>query len=128
MIEIPVPQTLLQFLWIGVGLQLALAYGEKLDDQICSALWFTSLPDVVKGLLQRTMKFIHHWILGLILVVYAAQVGAYLGGHVDEVLWLGWGIFAGDALDYPIKSYVANMASPQGAASAETPMTEEKKV
>jgi hypothetical protein len=112
MIEIPVPSTLLQFLWIGVGLQLTLAYGEKLDEDICGSGWFTGIPEPFKGLIERTLKFIHHWILGLILVVYAIQIGAYVGGHVEEVLWLGWGIFSGDVLDYPIKNYVLNRATP----------------
>jgi len=109
MFEIPIPQTYFEFLWIGIGLQLGLAYGDRLDEEIKNSKWFASIPNPLNGFLIRTLKFMHHWILGLILVVYCNQIPSFSIFEALSYYWLGFGLFMGDALDYPLKQYIKKL-------------------
>ena len=104
MIEFAPPTDLFGVLWLGVGFQLGIAFGTKLDQDIQGSEWFKALkPDWLKGSIERALKFLHHWIFGLILIVYSPGSGLAFGG---ELYWIGWGLFIGDALDYPLRQYL----------------------
>ena len=109
-ITIPVPVDLKAVLWFGVGAFFARAFGKRIDYDVQQTAWFKGLKWWQKLVLQRVMDGLHHWYLGLFLVVYASQPWLQwepqvLWAHIKIPLgpyslgWLGWGVFADDAPD-----------------------------
>jgi len=92
-IPVPVPTTLLEALWLALGLTFGRAFGKRLDVQIQATGWFRSLSPLARWAVKRALDATHHWWIGLLLVVYAP--------HVPELYWLGWGLFYDDLPDVP---------------------------
>lgn len=114
-ITIPVPVDLKAVLWFGVGAFFARALGKRIDWEVQQTTWFKGLSGQKWGwlkqiILQRAMDCLHHWYIGLFLVVYASQPWLlwqpeWFWTHIEIPLgpyslsWLGWGVFADDAPD-----------------------------
>lgn len=89
------------WLWLGIGLMLSRSLGKGCDQSIQQSDWFENLGPFWKWLAKSLLDFLHHWWMGLILVVY----------YPDSVpiVWFGWGMFIDDMPDVPkrIRKYFA---------------------
>ena len=104
--ELPIPSTLIQILWYGLGIVFARGFGKKLDEDIQSSDWYMKQGPFTQGVLKRLLDVAHHWWMGLFLVVYATMpftVGGYPVNLNAELYWFGWGVFIDDVPDIPLR-------------------------
>jgi hypothetical protein len=90
-IPIPIPATLLQTTWFLIGIMFGRAF-KGIDEQTQKSTWFTARSPLTKFVLKRALDFLHHFWIGLLLVVYATQ---------PELIWFGWGMVIDDTPDIP---------------------------
>jgi hypothetical protein len=105
-ITIPVPTTLEEALWFGIGLVFGRSFGKKTDYNIKQSEWFKNLKDWQKEVVSKSLDFLHHWWMGLYLVVYgvtAPQALISIFPMLSRVAtyWFGWGLFVDDLPDLP---------------------------
>lgn len=78
------------------------SFGKELDHDIQGTQWYKNLPEEWRWIVKRLLDFLHHWWMGLFLVVYASQF-TLLHLKEVEVTWFGWGLFADDIPDIPAR-------------------------
>ena len=106
-LNIPWPDTLFQVTWALIGFTFARAFGKQLDQDIQSSHWFKSLqgsqsliwgivpPELLGNLILRLLDFLHHFWMGLLLMIYYPAS--------SELYWVGWGLVLDDAPDIPAR-------------------------
>lgn len=86
---LPVPQTLLEITWVLIGWQLGKSFGTiknnggggSVDNYIRE---HGKLKGWSKMVVERILYFVHHYFIGLLLIVY--DIG------IPETKWLGLGL------------------------------------
>ena len=104
---LPVPDSLFDFIWTGIGWQLGSSFG-KINQEGMGVDEYIQTHGNFKGwsrfVLERVLHFIHHWEIGGLLIVY--YLAPYVGApyHTSqELLWLGLGLFLEDAQHHGLK-------------------------
>ena len=106
LLEIPTPETLVQLVWLGLGIVFARGFGKQLDQDIQTSMWFSTLNEVQQNILKRLLDVMHHWWMGLLLVIYATNSFTLIGQAVNvnaELVWFGWGMVVDDLPDIPFR-------------------------
>ena len=90
---------------------------KKLDRATQATDAFKSQNRFVQTLIKNALNFIHHFWMGLLLIVYGAQIAGVLQVEADVVCFFGLGLFLDDLPDVParFKKYFANLFGNQGA-------------
>ena len=96
MLTLPVPTTLLTITWTIIGFMFGRAFGKRLDQTIKKTEWFKGLGLMGKKLVGASLDFLHHFWIGLLLMVYSNQLI-----YTVEIYWFGYGLFLDDAPDIP---------------------------
>jgi len=96
------PQTLLGATWLVVGFLFGKSFGKQLDQKIQNKEWFKNQSGTVQWFAKTLMDFLHHFWIGLLLMLYAPQI-ASLHSLMDyqAVYWFGVGLFLDDLPDVP---------------------------
>jgi len=89
---IPAPETLLQYTWLLMGIVFGHGFGKEVDQTIKNSEWFKNLEGWQRETLSRMLASVHHFWLGLLLVIYTPW---------EETVWFGWGLFVSDLPDVP---------------------------
>lgn len=100
-IQIPEPETLLQLTWFIIGILFSRAFGKQIDQQIQNSEWFKAQRGPIQELVRRICDFLHHFWVGLLLIVYAPQIAAKLVIDPEMVYWFGAGLVVDDIPDMP---------------------------
>jgi len=93
---LPVPKSLFDFSWAIIGWQLGKAFG-GFDEE-----FLESVPSLYKRAVYRVLHFIHHYWIGLLLIIYCGSLiydwKAVFGaqGALRAAYWLGYGLFVED--------------------------------
>lgn len=95
MIEVPIPETLIQITWFLIGLLFARSFGKKLDNEIKKTEWYKGQATLPKWLIAHTLDFLHHFWMGLLLMVYFSEY--------PEIFWFGAGLLVDDIPDIPAR-------------------------
>lgn len=90
-IVVPTPASLLEWTWFLIGLTLGRAF-KGCDYQLQQTEWFKKQGKFTQWTIKRLLDFLHHFWIGLLLVVYAPY---------PELIWLGWALFVDDLPDVP---------------------------
>jgi hypothetical protein len=84
---LPIPVTLFEICWSVIGFQLARAFGKRLDEDILKQLeeLKEKHPRLYKArwFIERLLHFIHHWWIGLLLILYTPRT--------CPLFWIGYG-------------------------------------
>jgi hypothetical protein len=99
LVKLPLPDTLLQITWLLISFTFGRAFAKSLDQSLQQTDAFKKQNKFMQVLAKNGMNFLHHFWMGLVLMVYAADLAAILGisGHV--VLFFGLGLFIDDLPD-----------------------------
>ena len=97
MIELPIPTTFLQWVWLGIGLTFGRAFGKELDQDVQGCDWFKALKPWQQWIVKRLLDFLHHWYIGALLMLY----GWSLCFAHEEIYWFGYGLLLDDIVDVP---------------------------
>lgn len=92
-LTLPVPTTMLQVTWAIIGFMFGRAFGKQLDHDIKQSEWFKKLDPVWRNIVGRALDFLHHFEVGLVMMVY--------GHHIPEIYWFGYGLVVDDGPDIP---------------------------
>jgi hypothetical protein len=101
MIELPIPSTLLQITWLLIGFTFGRAFGKNLDQSFKASDFYKNQNLTVQWLISGLLDFLHHFWVGLLLMVYAGQVTALLPIEADALTFFGLGLFIDDLPDVP---------------------------
>lgn len=91
-IPLPIPQTLFAATWFLIGFTFARAFGKQLDQMVQQTDWFLTLDAPRQWLVKASLDFLHHFWMGLLLMIYAPSESYY---------WFGYGVFIDDLPDVP---------------------------
>lgn len=92
MIQIPVPASFVEWLWFGIGINFARAFGKQMDQTIQASDWFKARSPPLRWFIERLLDALHHWYIGGLLIAYGGQA---------EAVWFGWGVLVDDLPDIP---------------------------
>lgn len=111
--DVPVPSTLEQVLWMGIGITVARAFGKRCDYEIQRTDWFKGVSRLQRWFLKAGLDALHHWWMGLLLVVYADVIAGWVPIPQTIMYWLGVGVFVDDMPDLPsrIKDYFSYLVT-----------------
>jgi len=118
---LPVPKSIFEFLWAGIGWQLGNAFANDFDQDIEDTPWFESKSGFLKKLIIRVFHFTHHWWVGGLLLVYCGTIQFYpnmLLLSSPELFWFGLGLFLEDV------AYHVKMSTVDGKISKVIPKKE----
>ncbi len=101
MLEIPVPSTLLQITWLLIGFTFARAFGKNLDQSVKASVFFHNQGCVVQWVLAGLLNWLHHFWVGLLLMVYAGPAAAVFPVNSEALYFFGLGMFIDDLPDIP---------------------------
>ncbi len=115
-VELPVPTNLLELTWLLIGFMFGRAFGKSLDFSVQQTDWFSRQPKLSQEVVKNLLNFLHHFWIGLLLMVYAAQIGGLLRGWqvpAEVPYFAGCGLFLDDLPDVParFKKYFAGLAA-----------------
>jgi hypothetical protein len=98
-INIPIPSSFEQTVWLGLGLTFGRGLGKKFDFEVQKSAWFTRRSPFTQELLKRLLDCLHHWWMGALLMLY--------GASYTPLFWFGAGLLIDDMADIPdrIKGY-----------------------
>lgn len=106
------PTTLHALTWTTIGFMFGRSFGKRLDQTIKKTEWFKQRSELVKRLIGNALDFMHHFWMGMLLMLYSAQFAsaiAALGIQTvpDTYYWFGVGLFLDDLPDLPerLKKY-----------------------
>jgi hypothetical protein len=117
-LSLPVPGTLLQVTWLIIGFMFGRAFAKYLDRTIQAADEFKCQNKLTQTLVKNALNFLHHFWMGLLLIVYASQIASPLRIEADVVAFFGLGLFLDDLPDVPrrFRKYFASLFGSQGVA------------
>ncbi len=124
MIELPVPSTLLQITWLLIGFTFARAFGKNLDQNVKSSKFYNVQSKVAQWVISGLLDWLHHFWVGLLLMVYAAQVSIIIPVDADALFFFGLGMFIDDLPDVPrrfqkyfkgLQEYIEPAAASEGS-------------
>jgi len=104
---LPIPKTLFDFTWALIGWEFGKAFSQ-FDEELIS-----KTPQKYRRILYRILHFIHHYWIGLLMVVYAqaflTDPTAVTGwnGLYRAILWFGYGLVMEDGHHHLFK-WIAN--------------------
>lgn len=103
-ISIPTPQTLEQATWFVIGFLFARAFGKKLDYELQDTEWFKKQHGLVQWIIKRSLDFLHHFWIGLLIVLYAEQLVGFIGlADPAPLIWFAYGLILDDLPDIPAR-------------------------
>ncbi len=116
-LTLPVPNTLLQVTWLIIGFMFGRAFAKNLDQSVQATDAFKRQNKFTQTLIKNALNFLHHFWMGLLLIVYGVQLGSFLQLDADVVAFFGLGLFLADLPDVParFKKYFAALFGNQGA-------------
>jgi hypothetical protein len=89
---LPVPTSLFEFTWAAIGLLAARSFSKRLDEEILEEMekMKEKHPRLYKGrrFMERLLHFIHHWWIGLLLILYTPRT--------CPLFWIGYGFVIED--------------------------------
>ncbi len=88
-LTLPVPSTLLQVTWLIIGFMFGRAFAKNLDQTVQATDAFKRQNRFVQTLIKNALDFLHHFWMGLLLIVYAAQIADPLRLDADVVSFFG---------------------------------------
>ena len=91
MVILQIPKTLLEITWFLIGFFAGRA-GAKTDNIVKRSEWYSKLSKTKKKIVGMFLEFLHHFWIGLLLMVYAT---------CPEMYWFGYGLFIDDLPDIP---------------------------
>ena len=99
---LPVPKTLFEFTFAVIGWQLGNAFSKHdnigFDEALMAEGFWSKVGGFAKFLVKRTLHFLHHYWMGLLLMVFCVPVNwpnpLWWQG---ALYWLGYGLFIEDA-------------------------------
>ncbi len=100
-LELPVPSTLLQVTWLLVGFMFSRAFAKNLDHAVQETDQFKAQGKFAQTLIKNLLNFLHHFWIGLLLIVYSAQIASPLHFSPDVIAFFGLGLFLDDLPDIP---------------------------
>lgn len=101
-VQIPFPTTLIHLTWACIGFMFARAFGKQIDQDIQNGDWFKSLPPAWQSIVKRLLDFLHHFYIGLLLMIsYKIDEVFFWGVTPVSLYWFGWGLFIDDIPDIP---------------------------
>lgn len=92
-VTLPAPETLFEITWLIVGFMFARSIAKPLDHYIMELEEVKKLRPVWSKLISMLLDFLHHFWIGLLLMVYNAPTTA--------TYWFGYGLFVDDLPDLP---------------------------
>ena len=92
-IVIPTPETVLTWTWFLMGITFGRA-GANLDQIVKTSQWYIGLVGPMKALVDVVLDCLHHWWIGMMLVLYTPYL---------ETQWFGWGLVSSDTIDIPVR-------------------------
>jgi len=103
-LEIPTPTSLLEWVWLGLGLLFGRAFGKPLDHEIQKTGWFNKLERKYQWIVKAAFDFLHHWWVGALLMAYSNLFPF----AKTEIFWFGLGLLIDDLPDIPprIRGYL----------------------
>lgn len=91
---LPVPDNLFDLTWTLIGIQLGATFG-KINQKGMGIDEYIKDHGKFKGwtrfVVERVLHFLHHYWLGLLLIIYYPQ------HQTPELMWLGLGLFLEDS-------------------------------
>ena len=78
--------------WTIIGFMFGRSFGKQLDHTIMDDPFIKSLRPVWQWLIGAILNFLHHFWIGLLLMVYYPNTLLY---------WIGFGLFIDDIPDIP---------------------------
>jgi len=111
---LPVPKSLFDLAWAIIGWHLGKTFS-NLDEELLK-----TIPDSqwYKRVIYRILYFIHHYWVGLLLIVYCGYIlevnncwDAVFGyfGAIRALLWLGYGLFVEDGWHHVVEAIKARL-------------------
>ncbi len=100
-LELPVPSTLLQVTWLLVGFTFSRAFAKNLDRSVQETTLFKAQGKFAQTLIKNLLNFLHHFWIGLLLIVYSAPIASPLRFSPDIITFFGLGLFLDDLPDIP---------------------------
>ena len=99
---LPVPKTLFEWTFAVIGWQLGNAFSKQdsvgLDEALMASTFFGKCKGFAKFLVKRLLHFLHHYWIGLLLMVFCLPVNwpnpLWWQG---ALYWLGYGMFVEDS-------------------------------
>lgn len=91
-VTIPVPTDLLSVTWFLIGFCFGRGFGKQLDQEIQLTEWSKKRHPILRWFIKRLLDTIHHFWIGLLLMLYAPS---------PEIYWFGVGLFVDDWPDIP---------------------------
>ena len=95
-LTVPLPDTWLEATWFLIGFMLGRA-GAQIDYVVKQSQWFTQLPSTQQKFAEMGLNFLHHFWIGMLLMVYA------IDPIKTEMYWFGVGLFVDDMPDIPAR-------------------------
>ena len=92
-LTLPIPETLFEATWFGIGLTFGRCFGKDLDYKIQQSEWFKRRDAFGKWVVKFLLDFLHHWWIGALIMIYCPQY--------PEAYWFGLGLIVDDAPDIP---------------------------
>ena len=91
MIQVPIPATFEELLWLIIGFMFGLAWSVK-DQEIKQRPSFEKLSWIMQKLISFLLDFTHHFWIGGLIGLYAPW---------PQIQFFGWGLFYHDWKDIP---------------------------
>lgn len=104
-VAVPVPTTFDQIIFAAIGWQAGSTIGDKIDDAMKDTQSYKKLGGISKSIVDMLLAFIHHWMLGALIMIYVTRFGfpVWWVFQTSDIFWFGVGLFAQDAKDIPLK-------------------------
>jgi len=94
-----IPQTLEQFLWFILGFFFGRGFGKDLDYKIQRTEWFKRRHEAIAWIISRFLDSLHHFQIGILLMVYAVPLSQLLRINPLIPYWFGYGLLLDDIPD-----------------------------
>lgn len=126
-VAVPVPTTFDQIIFAAIGWQAGSTIGDKIDEAMKETKFYKSLGGASKLIADSLLAFIHHWMLGALIMIYVTRFGfpAYSIFQTSDIFWFAVGLFAQDAKDIPLKyvAFLGRQTTPEEPPEPAKPVT-----
>ena len=100
-IPTPPPPTVEAFAWFLFTLYFTRAFCKELDQSIQATDWFRELPSGYQWILKRLLDLLHHWYIGLFIMIYAERITQHIPLDSVTIFWIGFAVLIDDVPDMP---------------------------
>ncbi len=91
----------MQVTWLLVGFMFSRAFAKNLDHSVQETAAFKAQGKFIQTLIKNLLNFLHHFWIGLLLIVYAPPLASPLRFSPDVIAFFGLGLFLDDLPDIP---------------------------